>query len=257
MSAEIIGSGEVYVSNDLASDARVDQVFAGLGAKSAIGVPLVAQNKALGVIWVHSNREIMFADVRLLHAVADMAANAIQRATLHELTEQRLQRMAALRAIDAAISGSLDLRVTLSVLLDQVVAQLGVDAADVLLVEYGSQRLMCREARGFRTRTVFEQPVSIGKGHAGRAALERHLVVVADTSEADGRCARHELTSREGFRAHHIAPLIVKGGVRGVLEVYSRSPHTPDAEWREFFEAWARPPLPSTACLTRTCSEPM
>ena len=45
--------------------------------------------------------------------MADIAANALRRASLHEQTEHRLQHLSALRAIDMAITASLDLRVTL------------------------------------------------------------------------------------------------------------------------------------------------
>src|SRR5205823_4184913 len=51
-----------------------------------------------------------------------------------ERVQHQLQRLAALRNIDIAITASLDLRVTLNIILDQVIGQLGVDAADVLLL---------------------------------------------------------------------------------------------------------------------------
>jgi hypothetical protein len=86
------------------------------------------------------------------------------------------QRLTALRAIDAAITASLDLRLTLNVLLDQVTAQLGVDAADVLLFDPHLQILEYTAGRGFRTSAITRSRLRLGDGHAGRAIMERRLV---------------------------------------------------------------------------------
>ena len=67
--------------------------------------------------------------MRLLGSIADIAATAIQRATLYEETRRRLERLTALRTIDLAINASQDMRIILGVLLAQVLAQLDVDAA--------------------------------------------------------------------------------------------------------------------------------
>jgi putative nucleotidyltransferase with HDIG domain len=52
------------------------------------GVPLIAQNQLIGYLWMGRKEEIAESEVRLLAAVADIAANAIHRATLHELTRE-------------------------------------------------------------------------------------------------------------------------------------------------------------------------
>src|SRR3989475_12444111 len=52
-----------------------------------------------------------------------------------EHAERRLRPTQAVRAIDQAITGSLDLRPTLAVVLDQVVAELRADAAVLLSVD--------------------------------------------------------------------------------------------------------------------------
>src|SRR5262249_36588329 len=56
---------------------------------------------------------------------------------------QRLERISALRRIDLAISASLDLRHTLDVVLTQVLDQLQMAAAAILLVDVPGQVLEC------------------------------------------------------------------------------------------------------------------
>jgi HD-GYP domain-containing protein (c-di-GMP phosphodiesterase class II) len=43
----------------------------------------------------------------------------------------------------------------------------------------------------------------------------------------------------EGFRSHFCAPLVAKGLVKGVLELFHRKRLDPDPEWLEFFETLA------------------
>jgi len=152
-----------------------------------------------------------------------------------EQGERRLRHTQALRAIDQAITGSLDLRLTLAVVLDQVVAELHADAADVLLVDPHSQELYYSAGRGFRGNTIMAYRLRFGEGHAGRAVLDRRTVAVADLTK-DADFVRRHLVEEEGFITAFMTPLVAKGQVAGVLEIFQRRPFQPTAEWLEFLE---------------------
>lgn len=152
---------------------------------------------------------------------------------------QQLERIASLRAIDLAITGSVDLRVTLNVLLDQVTARLQVDAAAVLLFNEESRRLEFAAGRGFRGTAIREIEPMLGEGNAGRAALERRMVELFDVRRDPGDAITGRLGTEEDFVHYCAAPLIAKGRLQGVLEVFHRSPVERDAEWRDYLEALA------------------
>src|SRR2546422_5134455 len=152
-----------------------------------------------------------------------------------EHAERRLRYTQALHAIDQAITGSLDLRLTLAVVLDQVVGELHVDAADVLLLDPHSQELYYGAGRGFRGNTIVAHRLRFGEGYAGRAALDRRTITVADLTKADD-FVRRRLVDEEGFVTAFMTPLIAKGQVAGVLEIFQRRPFQPTAEWLEFLE---------------------
>jgi PAS domain S-box-containing protein len=153
--------------------------------------------------------------------------------------QRQLQRLAALREIDMAIAGSVDLQVTLGVVLPQVIAQLGADAADVLLLNPHTQTLEYVVGRGFRTDALRHTRLRLGDGFAGRAALERHVVHVPNLSQEKDSLTRSPRLDGEGFVAYYAAPLIAKGMVKCVLEVFHRVPFSPDGEWLESVEALA------------------
>jgi PAS domain S-box-containing protein len=152
---------------------------------------------------------------------------------------RQLDRLAALRSIDQAITGSLDLRLTLGVFLEHVLTQLGVHAADVLLLEPQDQTLAYATGRGFQTSSFQHLRVRLGEGRAGRAALARRIVAEVEPVPARPPSARTGLLGGEHFASYYGVPLIAKGQLLGVLEIFHRAPLQPGQEWLDFLEALA------------------
>ncbi|MBI3242882.1 MAG: GAF domain-containing protein [Chloroflexi bacterium] len=243
----VAASGEIYITNDLPHDpvavilpAEAERLSA---LSSGISLPLLAQEHIIGVIhiWMREQRDFTEREVRLLIAIAEMAGNAIHRATLYEQTEQRLQRLTALHAIDLAISASLDLHLTLNVLLNQITAQVGMKAAAVLLFNPYTQTLEYAARHGFRTGVLRPPVWRLGEGYVGRAALERCILSIPDVSAAPADLEQSEIQmlASEGFLAYYAVPLVTKGQVKGVLEIFHHSPLASDAEWLDFLETLA------------------
>ena len=231
ISGHVISTGKTY-NSFIPSDIPGD-----LYAIAAI--PLISQGIPIGVLSVGRKTAIADYEIRMLTAIGDIAANAIQRSDLHEQTLRRLNRLAALHTIDMAITSSLDLRVTLNVLLDQVSSQLGAHAASVLLLNPYSHTLEYAAGRGFRSRAIQQTRLKVGEGHAGRAAFDHRIISIPDVHESSDPCVRAQQLMGEVFVSHHAAPLISKGQIKGVLEIFYRFPFSPDPEWLEFFESLA------------------
>jgi PAS domain S-box-containing protein len=168
-------------------------------------------------------------------AVSDMSGARAAQAEI----QRQLERLSALRAIDQAITGSMDLNVTLHVVLDQAVHRLGVDAAAVLLLDPFSQVLEFAAGRGFNPDRIYETRIRLGDGVAGAAALERRTVRANCLEERHRYGSRRAWIVEEGFVSHYATPLLIKGKVRGVLEVFQRQPLQPERNWLEFLETLA------------------
>lgn len=152
---------------------------------------------------------------------------------LRRKLERQLGRLKALRTVDIAITASLDLRVVLDVILDQVTTELGLDAASVLLRD-GGPALRVVAARGLgeeRTRPV------AAAGEVGRAVLGGERVQVSDLREASG--TRERALAEAGFVGYCALPLVAKGTVLGALEVLSTQRLPEDPEWWSFLDALA------------------
>jgi len=235
----VLDTGQPYAAVDVAVDPHnypLNPLNRGLAI--ACG-PLITITQVLGVLWAERAAVFTAVDVRVLSAIAGIAANALQRAGLLEQTEQRLQRLAALREIDKAIMSSLDLRTTLFILLGQVTDQLGVDACDILVLNRVLNVLEFSAGRGFRSKAIERTRQRLGEGQAGQAALQRRLVAVPDLRVDPGAFKRTTLLADESFLARFCAPLVAKGQVVGILEIFQRAPLNPDADWLAFLETLA------------------
>jgi len=158
---------------------------------------------------------------------------------LFEESQQRLRQLEALHSIDIAISASMDLRTTLSVLLRHVESILGVDAADILLFSPALQQFRFSAGRGFHTADIEYANVRMGTSFAGRAAFERQVVLISGRLSAQSDSDFSAMYEKEGFFAYAGVPLIAKGEIKGVLEVYRRSPHEPEPEWLNLLDTLA------------------
>jgi len=170
-------------------------------------------------------------DEHWMTAFAEKAALILENNQLLSQAERRLKNLKAMHNIDVAIAGSFDLSVILNVFLEQVITQLGVDAAAVLLIDPQLQTLDFAAGKGFRTDALQRTKLRIGEGHAGFAALERRALNIPDLSEIETGFQRSPHFKMEGFVSYSAVPLIAKGNVLGVLEIFHRSKIRADSEW--------------------------
>jgi PAS domain S-box-containing protein/putative nucleotidyltransferase with HDIG domain len=162
-----------------------------------------------------------------------------ERNRAEQKLQMQLRRMASLRAVEMSITARMDLRDILDTLLEQVIAQLGVDAACVLLFNPRTQALEDAADSGFRTTNIKSTHLHMGEGLAGLAVVDRRMVSANNLSSQIEAQRYVPYLMSEGFVSYYGVPLIVKGVVKGVLEVYHRSLLNPPAEWLEFLEALA------------------
>ena len=127
----------------------------------------------------------------------------------------------------------------MNVLLDQIMKQLQVDAAVILLLDGTKGQLEFGTSRGFQTSTLRYTSLRVGDGMAGRAAQQRQIIHVRDLRSDAQTLINASSLEQEGFVSYYAAPLITQGQVKGVLEIFHRALLDPDDEWLSFLETLA------------------
>lgn len=204
-------------------------------------IPLLIDQDVAGYLYLASDKAFAENIINILLAVADMAANAINRATLHEETKKRMEHLSALRTIDNAITSSTDLSFVLNILIEQVKDKLRVDAVTILLYDPITNYLEHAASIGFRYKAVNQTRLRYGESFAGKVAIDRKLFrVVGKENDPTNILKESPFIKDEGFEEFISNPLIVKGKTVGVLEVFHRTALDVDDEWLSFLSGIAQ-----------------
>ena len=195
--------------------------------------------------WQHKNGQII--DVlmsstpidpdNLSNGVTFTALDITDRKSAEIRLQSQLQRLAALNQIDAAITSNLSLDHTIDILLDQTVRQLNIDAAAILFYKPSTHSLEYFGFHGFTNKRALSGSTRLGQKYSGRVALERQTI---KASIGDKDFLKNLKTfENEGFQSYCGIPLITKGQVKGVLEVFHRGLLAANEDWLNFIETLA------------------
>ena len=239
-----IREGFPVISNDIAHNPDFlswRQTALMHGIRTAVSYPLISQDKAFGVLNLYSNQSDFFLSERaeLFQAYAHQVAAALENARLFTETERHLQHIHALRKVEKAIATSLELRLILDILLDQVMTQLKIDATNLLLFKPYVNTLEYAAERGFRLDYRRRPSLNIAAGLAGSVLLERRTISFLNLAEKKNLIVRPQLLQTEQFVSYVGVPLIAKGEIKGVLEIFTRQPLTLNAQWLELLQTMA------------------
>ncbi len=239
LTSAVVASGEPYINNEARTkpDPRTIAFFDDPTVAFAI-VPITAESQVIGTLGIGRDLAFEDSDIRVLDAICSIGGNAIYRADLFEQTQRRLRQLRSLREVDTTIASSMELKLTLDVILAQANSELKVDAVAILLMSE-DEVLEYAAGRGFRSDLIQATRLKFGEGLAGRAALERTLIHRDVSAEPSNARARMQLHAEEQFAMYYAVPLIAKGKVIGVLETFHRSSEPRDAEWTDFLQTLA------------------
>ncbi|NOH04859.1 MAG: HD domain-containing protein [Chloroflexi bacterium] len=116
--------------------------------------------------------------------------------------------------------------------------QLEADAVCILLFNPHMLTLEFAAGSGFHTGAIQNSRLHLGEGIAGYAALKRELIVIPDIRE-EKEFVRADLLAGENFTGYWGVPLVAKGEVKGLLEVFHRNHRDEDPAWMDFLKTLA------------------
>lgn len=210
-------------------------------ARSEMAVPLIVGDKTIGVIDIQSAQKNAFNenDERVVSVFAERAALSLENSQLYQHQHRQLAFLESLHQIDLAISGSMNLNVTLDVIARQVISQLKVDALSILVLDMPTLMLDPIAMIGFSVPVNRNIGLRFGEGLGGKAAQQGKIVHMTCEGDNCDDCIRMDVFKSEGFHSYYGIPLMSKGQVKGVLELFHRRAFVPDSQWISFAETVA------------------
>lgn len=161
------------------------------------------------------------------------------RKSIEEKIYRQVEFLTTLKDIHSVILSAPDLQSSLQILVSRALSLLKVDAAAILLTEPDKKTLRFGGGLGFYTRNLESSRVRFGNSYAGKADMERRMVCIPNLDLEPENFFKLGFLKGEEFISYYGFPLIVKGEVIGVLEVFHRSLIERDALWYDFFETLA------------------
>jgi len=193
-------------------------------SRSAISVPLLARDQAVGVLTLVHSEPSHFTqeDLALLTAIADQAGIAVQNARLYAAEQERRRFASTLQEIARSISATLDPAQVFPQVLEQLERLIQFDSASIMLKEEDQLRLVA--ARGFADSAgILGHTMPVDRSLlTGRVLMTRQSIVIDDVQQDPGWVVTHDLPESGLIRGWIGAPLVVRDRAVGVLNVDSR-----------------------------------
>jgi PAS domain S-box-containing protein/putative nucleotidyltransferase with HDIG domain len=178
-------------------------------------------------------------ELNWVNTLAEMLRTYLSRRQAELNSRRQLERMSALHAIDTAILSSTDLPATLDIVVEQVLSRLHADAVAVHQLNVHMGHLAYAAGSGFQTAAYRDTSQRVGEPLAGTVALTQQRLHIADLAASAEATPRLAQLLAEGFVTYTGVPLLAKGQVMGVLEVFQRTAVPLEAEWLDFLQLLA------------------
>ena len=199
---------------------------------------MIVDAQTEGLLFLGRNKAFQPSDVHLGIAIADTLAGALHRIDLHEQTQRQLERLTALRAIDQSILFHPNLEQTLELLLEKITTLLQVDGADILLYNPRMKTLKASARKGLSS-PLWDDTLLLGESLAGRVAMDLKIELHSDLRNINDSLTQKIGRTGEKFVSYAGVPLVVRGELKGVLQIFHRSRLEPTPDWMGFLEALA------------------
>jgi putative nucleotidyltransferase with HDIG domain len=217
----------------------VPQIYQLLNINSVLTIPLISSGSTVGLLDVASDSVLTADDLTRIRNISGQVTAVILRRQADEKIHRQLGYLTGMRDIDRMIESTFDLQISMMELTARARSLLAVDAVAVFLLDATGTTLKYTAGLGFQTDVIKTADVKLGHGYAGKVALERRLIKIPNLAEEKDNPFFEIFQKNEKFASYYGTPLIVKGKVIGVLEVFHRNLVKRDQEWLDFFDILA------------------
>ena len=215
-------------SSDAASDPRFVYVpgTREYAFRSLLAVPLRTAGKVLGAMNIQTTTVHEYGpdEVELLSIIADLAAGAIEKATLYDSMRRQIMELSTLAEASKTITSPLYLEEILRLIVEMAARMLDARLCSLMLLDEETGDLVLTASHRAGERYHDRPSLRAGEGIVGLVAQTGQPIAVADVLE-DSRFVHKEMAREEGLRALLAVPLVVRDKVIGVFNCYKGAPH--------------------------------
>lgn len=218
---DLMAAGGYIAFTDAASDARLDNHEAkkAEGIASILVVPVMVQNKGIGVLSLYTGEQRAFSDdeVAFLQALADQGGIAIQHAHLYERVNTNADLYFRLAA---NINSSRELKQIFHTLSAEIGEAFSMKGVSIRLYNPETGMMDLAASHGLSEAFLNKGSISADKSEVVTRILAGETVVIKDVGK-DPRLQYPEESRREGIVSALAVPIQSQNKVIGELRLYS------------------------------------
>ena len=204
----------------LINDVEADPHYLGVvpGVKAQLSVPLRNKGQVIGALNLLSDRKGAFTDRDewILRQFAAHVAQAIATAKLFESEREYVETLETLAEIGREMSAILDLDELLTRMAHLIKRVIDYRIFGIALLDPDSEMLEMKVAIQYGEDAAATEPVKLGEGLVGYAALHKEVVLVPDVTKD----ARY-ISVVANVRSELVVPLLLKDRCIGVFDLES------------------------------------
>ncbi|MCB0207802.1 MAG: GAF domain-containing protein [Anaerolineae bacterium] len=194
------------------------------GSFSLLCIPMKVGTQVMGILRLERDKSRAFSikEQQLLQTLANQAAAAVENARLYREIGQRVEELVSMNMIGQAITSTLNLPETLTIITDHAVRLFNAMSASVALYHKRTGQLYFAAASGVKSDFVLGKKLAVGQGIAGWVVQHNEPTLVPNAAE-DSRFFP-EMDRQSDFLTESILcfPLQTKFGPIGAIEVINK-----------------------------------
>jgi PAS domain S-box-containing protein len=146
-------TGQTLIIDDCREDPRFERWGDSENIRGWMGVPMISRGQVIGYITFDSRTPNAYtqSDAIAAQTFAQQAATSLENARLYTETRQRLEELEMVSRVSFALRAARDTNEMLPILLNEIQASIGTDAATILLYDHELDTLTPRAASGWLT----------------------------------------------------------------------------------------------------------
>ena len=192
------------------------------GIKSILAVPIVAYDKALGVLRLltREHREFTPDEIKFAVSLAEHCGIAIQHFRDMEARDRQVHYLEAVHEVSQMVNTTLDVKTILDRIVLRLPQMMGLQAATVRLLDETGKHLVLVASRGLSEKYLARG--SIDSEEAIQLVLEGKPVAMAHAT-TDPRIKFTKEAKEEGIESILAVPITAMGEILGALRLLSTS----------------------------------
>lgn len=192
-----------------------------------LSVPILYKGKTIGVINVQHKRPHAYAQrtINLIKTIGKLVGGVIENALLYEDKKQKAAQFDSLMKVSNTITSEKYLDEILNLIVVVTAEMLNSKICSVMLLDEKGEELVIKATQSLSEEYRKKPNLKVNASLSGSVIKSKGPIIVEDVRQEE-RYFYRDLAVKENLSSMLAVPMIVKDKAIGVINVYTKTPHS-------------------------------